>query len=157
MINNEFWQAASSSWSWAAKPDIKVKNGSGGEISQELLKNPYDIYDGSDYMDFDVTTQSMMAGGNEALKEPAQKSETEQIIEPAKPKISINYDRFDENLAKETIDGYTVCCKILAECGLSEDIANRFHVIIERLFVLKESDNKFQEVYEANLSIFLEN
>lgn len=175
MINNDFWQAAASSWSWEAKPDVKVTTGSGGKISEELLKNPYEVYIGEDFIDFDMvdaeaSAKSMMSGGDVVLKEetkvtgevlqpvepevPAKPVEPEK---PAKPKIILDNDKFYDNMELESFDGYMVCCRMLAECGLSENIASQFGEIVERLKVLKDSDIQFKKVYDANLAYFLEN
>ena len=162
MINNEFWQNAASAWSWEAKPDVKVLNGSGGEISQELLKNPYDVYGGADFIDFDkvdfdATVDSMLSGGDVVLKERSQETEdASKPEEPQKAKIILDNDKFYDYLEKESIDGYVACCQMLSTCGLSEDITSRYNEIIERLKVLKESDEKFKKVYEANLTMFTE-
>ena len=52
MINNDFWRAAASAWSWDAKPDIKVTLGSGGKIDDSLLKKPWESLDKEYYQLF---------------------------------------------------------------------------------------------------------
>lgn len=154
MINNKFWKDAASSWAWTAKPDVQVKTGSGGQISDELLKNPWEIME-DDFVDFDeidheATMRSMMEGGDVILKE--------QQAEKPSPSVGIrlDMDQFDTYLELETIAGFSSCFRMLRDCGLPDAMTIPFGQIVERMAVLEDAANKFKKVYEADLSIFIE-
>ncbi|MBQ7864185.1 MAG: hypothetical protein IJ353_06960 [Lachnospiraceae bacterium] len=156
MINNEFWKAAASSWSWEARPDVKVKNGSGGQISSVLLKKPWEVVDDDsvefDKIDYEATMKSMLAGGQVVLKEPV-----DDVVEAPSSKIAIDTEAFDNCLEQENIEGFTSCFKMLRDCGLPEDVTERLKEIVNRMGVLKDAVSKFKKVYEADISLFMEN
>lgn len=154
MINNEFWKDAASSWAWTAKPDVNVKTGSGGQISAELLKKPWENID-DDFVDFDkidqeATLKSMMAGGDVILKEQQADEPSESIG------IRLEMDKFDDYLEMETLAGFSSCFEMLRDCGLPEVMTNPLSEIVERMIVLEDAANKFKKVYEADLSMFIE-
>lgn len=152
MINNEFWKAAASSWSWEAKQDIQVVFGGGNKISEELLKKPWDIYNDEEYVpwemvDGDATLESVMKGGDIVLKKEVEEKST---------KIKLDNDKFDEYFEQENMNGYLKCFEMLRDCGMSEDITERLDKANERLKVLEDAQNKFQKVYVADVSMFME-
>lgn len=154
MINNKFWKDAASSWVWMAKPDVHVKTGSGGQISDELLKNPWEIME-DDFVDFDeidheATMRSMMEGGDVILKEQQDKKPSPSVG------IRLDMDQFDDYLELETIAGFSSCFRMLRDCGLPDAMTIPFGQIVERMAVLEDAANKFKKVYEADLSIFIE-
>jgi len=163
MIDNNFWIDAANAWSWDAQPDIKIKDSGGGSISEELLKDPWDTdeYIDFDMVDLDASTEAMFAGGSIVLKDAPPQKPVAPVIEveeeiPAPPKIILDTDRFDSFLEKETIEGYVECFKMLISSGLGTDITDDLKEIRTRLSVLNDSVKKFNKVYNADLSQFME-
>lgn len=156
MINNDFWREAASSWSWKAKPDFQIKPESGGKISEELLKKPWEMYEDNEYIDFDKvdcesTVKSMMSGGDVVLEETAEENETESNG------IVLDTEKFDEYFERETMDGFVHCFKMLQDCGLPEEVTSELKAIVKRMDVLGDAMKKFKKVYEADFSVFMEN
>lgn len=155
MINNEFWKDAAFSWSWKAKLDVNVKTGSGGQISSELLKKPWEVFDDEEYVDFnkvdyDASVKSMMSGGDVILKDTNEEIDKDD-------EICIDSDRFDSYLEEGTISGFVNCFKMLIDCGLPENVTEKFREMVKRLVVLDESVSRFKKVYETDLSMFVDN
>lgn len=177
MINNEFWKAAASSWSWEAKPDIKVNTGSGGRISDDLLNNPWEMDDAEEFVDFnlidyDATARSMFEGGDVILKEPAggtannrnagsesdvKKASAKETEEETAPEILLDMDMFDAYLERENLDGFINCFKMLRDCGLPEELTIQYNEIVKSIADLKTKADSFKKIYEADLSVFIEN
>lgn len=154
MINKEFWKDAASSWALNVQAEINVKVGSGGEISEELLKNPWDSMDDEfadfDQIDYEATLKSMLEGGDVIFKNAEEHKEIPQ-------EICLDMDQFDAYLEQETITGFTGGFKLLRDCGLPDVMTDSLREIVNRMEVLDDAINKFKKVYEADMSMFIEN
>lgn len=159
MINNDFWKAAASSWSWEAKADISVTTGSGGQISSEFLKKPWEVVTADDELidfekvDYEATMKSMNVGGAVILDEPV----AEDNVLEANMDIAIDMALFDSYFEKETLYGFAECFKMLRDCGLPEEVTEKLKEIVMRMGVLNEATDKFKAVYEADMSVFMDN
>lgn len=154
MINKKFWKDAASSWALNAQADVKVKVGSGGQISEELLENPWESMDGEfadfDQIDCEATLKSMLEGGDVIFKNAEEHKEI--------PKgICLDMEQFDACLEQETVTGFTECFKMLRDCGLPDVMTDSFREIVNRMEVLDDANRKFKKVYEADMSVFIEN
>lgn len=130
MINNEFWKDAAASWMWNAKPDFDVKVGSGGQISEELLKKPWESTD----IDF---------------------AEIEDCEIDAE--IYFDMEKYDTYFEMETITGFLNCFVLLRNCSLPVEMTDLYQEIIKRMKVLDEATDKYKKIYEADISMFIEN
>ena len=162
MIDNNFWKAAASVWSWEAEPDIHVKTGSGGKISEDLLNDEDEFFDFDD-IDFEASMSSMFSGGNVVLKDGVESGKEEPIEEVAEEEIEelfqgilLDLEVFDEYLEQENIEGFSNCFKMLRDCGLPEEMTERYKEMVVNLEGLKNTADKFQKIYQADISLFME-
>lgn len=156
MINNGFWKEAASSWSWSTKRDIQVKTGDVSLRFDGKLNKTEEVFEEDEYLDFDkidyeATVKSMMSGGDAILKGNVE------CIKDTNNGICLDLDRFDHYLEQENLDGFINCFKMLQDCGLPAVLTEKIKEIVKRMDVLKDAIKKFKKVYEADITIFIEN
>lgn len=164
MINNEFWTEAAASWSWEEKTDIKIVSGNGGKISEEFLEKTGEVVSNEEFVSFDdikydVSLEFVATGGEIAIRNNS-KENLETIlnhVEDTGPKIIIDMDAFDNYFEMGTLVGFRNCFKLLEKCGLEETLIQKSKELENRIEVLEEAEAKFKKIYQADLSLFIEN
>ena len=159
MIEKQFWMDAKAAWIISAPPKItNVHTGSGGTIDPSLLCDPWDTdveFDDIDFdnIDFDKSVQSMINGGDCVLKNgQGDKPLKEQPIAPSRPRLDI--EKFEQEMERRTLQGYTEAAKLLWGCELPEEMSGLYQELIARMPVLEEARIKFESVYQADLEQF---
>lgn len=159
MINDKFWEEVKNKWVVAAPEKIKnVKTSSGGAIDSSLLINPWDMgevpfemvdYDKAIDMALTADPIPLIAGVN-------VDSDTTQEENLKQKRPTLNTEKFDNLLDKQTLSDYISACFLLKECDLPEDMDRVYIDITDRLKVLNDTMNKFKELYQPDMTQFYE-
>ena len=176
MIDRSFWEEARRAWIVQAPPKIKdVHIGSGGDIDPSLLVNPWDMDEiPFDMVDFEGATRAAFEGGEIPLKpgigKPGQRpasgaapntsDETEAASamtgtsptpvekKPKRPKL--DSVRFETLLEQQTLPAYAEACRLLRSCALPEEMDELYGELTDRMSVLQETMDKFEQIYQAD-------
>lgn len=150
MINREFWEEARDVWVIKIPPKI-IENTSLPKSSPDEI--PFDE------IDFDAAMNAIFAGEDipsapkgdiptlweeKAAKEP----------EPKPQKLSLDTEKFDYLLSQRRIPSYIEACKLLIRCELPDQMNRVFEDLIEHLGLLDETVNKYEDVYQPDMSQF---
>lgn len=97
----------------------------------------------------------------EIKSEPKHETESRQESKPEpKPekrkRPKLNTDKFEWLIEQQKIPAYTEACHLLLDCELPENMDGLMNQLIERMSVLQETSEKFNGIYEADLSQFYE-
>lgn len=169
MIDRAFWEEVRDSWTVKAAPQIKdIKTSSGGDIDPELLQDPWDSEEISfDMVDFDQITKDILKGGDIPLKQTpaAQKTAMPDILEteseqeksaapesvpqPEKPRLDT--EKFDTLMEGKTLPNYREACRQLLACALPKEIDEIFEKIADRMQVLQETLQRFENADSPEL------
>ena len=108
------------------------------------------------------------------LKNPLYKAEAEEPKKAAssggedqpvdvaeEPEASVPDSGLDKKLFNKLVQGgripdYVAAAKLLLECALPEDIAQTFRQLIDRMPILQDAVNRFDDIYHADLDQFEE-
>ena len=71
-------------------------------------------------------------------------------------KHSLDIEKFEILLSHISLNDYIEACKLLIQCNLSEEIENLYKEFIIRVNVLRESIDKYKNVYEPDMYSFYE-
>lgn len=72
----------------------------------------------------------------------------------AKPKPLLNTEAFDNYIDKKDLPSYVECCKLLMKCCLPAEMEEIYVTLADRMTVLQEAIQKFQKVYQADMTGF---
>ena len=176
MIDRSFWEEARRAWIVQAPPKIKdVHIGSGGDIDPSLLVNPWDIDEiPFDMVDFEGATRAAFEGGEIPLKpgigkprqqpaigtdpNPSNQTEGASAVggtssspveeKPKRPKLDSG--RFETLLEQQTLPAYAEACRLLRACALPQEMDALYGELIDRMSVLQETMDKFEQIYQAD-------
>jgi|GEM_PF-1860624 len=170
MIDRSFWEEARGAWIVQAPPKIKdVHIGSGGDIDPSLLVNPWDMDEiPFDMVDFEGATRAAFEGGEIPLKpgigKPGQRPASGAVQHPAdemegasaapveeKPKRpKLDSARFEAALEQQTLPAYVDACRLLRACSLPQEMDALYGELIDRMSVLQDTMDKFEQIYQAD-------
>lgn len=178
MIDRSFWEEARRAWIVQAPPKIKdVHIGSGGDIDPSLLVNPWDMDEiPFDMVDFEGATRAVFEGGEIPLKpgigKPGQRPASGAAQHPAagdtqhpadetegasaapveeKPKRpKLDSARFEAALEQQTLPAYVDACRLLRACALPQEMDALYGELIDRMSVLQDTMDKFEQIYQAD-------
>lgn len=74
--------------------------------------------------------------------------------EIAVPQACLDRKLFTSLVEKHGIPNYVAACKMLLECEIPENIKENYNKLIERMPILQDAIDKFDNVYHADLSQF---
>ncbi len=88
-------------------------------------------------------------------EEPERTLEPTSAIEPVEPpKPRLDKDRFNSLVNAGGIPNYVSACKMLIEFGLPDEIEENYRMLVERMPVLQDSIDRFDDVYHADMDMF---
>lgn len=176
MIDRSFWEEARRAWIVQAPPKIKdVHIGSGGDIDPSLLVDPWDMDEiPFDMVDFEGATRAAFEGGEIPLKPGIGKSGQRQAAraasdlatetegtsavagassapveeKPKRPKL--DSARFEAALEQQTLPAYVDACRLLRACALPQEMDALYGELIDRMSVLQDTMDKFEQIYQAD-------
>lgn len=95
----------------------------------------------------------------EIKSEPKHETESRQEAKPEPKPVKrkrpkLNTDKFEWLIEQQKIPAYTEACHLLLDCELPENMDELMNQLIERMSVLQETSEKFNGIYEADLSQF---
>lgn len=118
--------------------EIRDQKSTLGLLRKNLLQNPlYKVVDTN--------------GDSEETKEIP---EAFTRVEQPSVKSKLDKRKFKELIEKENITGFIEASRMLIQCDLPEDIEKNYKELIERMPVLEEAVNKFDDIYHADLETF---
>lgn len=89
--------------------------------------------------------------------ENIEEEKASKIPEPVEvPKSKLNKKAFFEYVEKGNILNYIEACRLLFECDMPEDMEANYTELLNRMPVLQDAIEKFDEVYHADLDLFNE-
>ncbi len=86
---------------------------------------------------------------------PVRTSEVKPVDEPGEPsKPRLDKGRFNNLISAGGIPNYVLACKMLIECNLPAEIEENYNMLIERMPVLQDSIDRFDDVYHLDMDLF---
>ena len=162
MIDKQFWMDAKVAWISSETPQVNnVQTSSGGKIDPILLNNPWERVLFND-VEIAQTIKSMMNGGDIVLKvkadvkqgaKPDVKPVEEPLVAPPR-RPALDADKFEEEMDKGTLSGYTEASKLLVCCELPKEMDGLYQELISRMPVLQDAITKFEGVYQPDMEQF---
>lgn len=94
----------------------------------------------------------------ENIEQPNGENEVVEDIEEKEsiPNSGLDKKKFNELVQNGNIPDYIAAAKLLLACALPEDIAQTFRQLIERMPILQDAVNRFDDIYHADLDQFEE-
>lgn len=72
------------------------------------------------------------------------------------PDSGLDKKRFYGLIQYGGIQNYIIACGLLLECRLPDEIAQTFRQLVERMPILQDADNRFSDIYHADMDQFEE-
>lgn len=87
-------------------------------------------------------------------KQQEHQQDFDEILQPKRPQLDKN--KFEELLREQKIQSYVEACVLLRQCQLPEEMDLLYRELLLRLPVLKESIDKYEDVYQPDMYQFYE-
>ncbi len=155
---------------------IEAERGAIDEIKQQLRRHDYvslklglllnplyytpepdteEVYNLNEEASSEIKSDKIVVskfGDNKHESKSAEIAGEAQPAETYRPKL--DKDRFKTLINAKGIPNYVNACKMLLECELPEEIEDNYRMLVERMPILQDAIDRFDEVYHIDMDMF---
>ena len=104
----------------------------------------------------DSETEKSISRESQIIDDKQKQTRKYEDIEIELPQSKLRKKEFQTYLEGNSIPAYVNACLLLVECDLPDEVKENYNQLIARMPVLKDSIDKFDDIYHVDMDQFLE-